>query len=110
MTDLIDRTFDRVRHRYERRLHGSLDYLPVTVAFALIVLGSIYFLYAGAKSELAPQEDEGVIIASSTAAPNATLEQKLLYSRQIYEIFAKHPETEHVFQIDVPGTRSPAWC
>src|SRR5262249_47743178 len=26
-----------------------------------------------------------------------------LYSRQIYETFVKHPETEHVFQLDVPG-------
>ena len=104
LADFIDRTFDRVRHRYQRWLHGSLGYLPVTGVFALIVLGSIYFLYAGAKSELAPQEDAGVIIASSTPAPNATLEQKLLYSRQVYEIFAKHPETAHVFQIDAPGT------
>ena len=104
LADFIDRTFDRVRRRYQRWLHGSLDYLPVTTVFALIVLGSIYFLYAGAKSELAPQEDQGVVIASSTPAPNATLEQKLLYSRQVYEIFAKHPETAHVFQIDTPGT------
>ena len=35
--------------------------------------GSIYFLYTGAKSELAPQEDQGVIITQSTPAPNATL-------------------------------------
>jgi multidrug efflux pump len=104
LADFIDRTFDRVRHRYQRWLHGSLGYLPVTGVFALIVLGSIYFLYAGAKSELAPQEDAGVVIASSTPAPNATLEQKLLYSRQVYETFAKHPETAHVFQIDAPGT------
>ncbi|MDH6230403.1 multidrug efflux pump [Mesorhizobium soli] len=104
LADFIDRTFDRVRNGYERTLRGSLDYLSVTGLFALIVLGSIYFLYTGAKSELAPQEDEGVIIASSTPAPNATLDQKLLYSRQVYQIYAKYPETAHVFQIDAPGT------
>ena len=71
--------------------------------FALLVLGSIYFLYGGAKSELAPQEDQGVVISSATPAPNATLDQKLLYSRQIYDIMAKFPETAHVFQIDAPG-------
>ncbi|WP_378941998.1 efflux RND transporter permease subunit [Mesorhizobium sp. ANAO-SY3R2] len=103
LADLIDRAFARVREGYERWLHGSLDYLPVTMAFALIVLGSIYFLYAGARGELAPQEDAGIIIASSTSAPNATLEQKLLYSRQVYEIYADYPETAHVFQIDAPG-------
>ncbi|HEX5509709.1 MAG TPA: efflux RND transporter permease subunit, partial [Pseudolabrys sp.] len=102
-TDLIDRVFDGVRTRYERWLHGSLGYLPVTGVFAAIVLGSIYFLYSGAKSELAPQEDQGIIIASSTLPANATLQQKLVYAKQVYQIFAKHPETAHVFQIDTPG-------
>ena len=39
----------------------------------------------------------------STAAPNATLQQRLLYSRQIYQTFAGYPETDHVFQIDAPA-------
>ncbi len=67
------------------------------------MLGSIYFLFISAKSELAPQEDQGVIITQSIAAPNATLQQRQLYSREVYQIFAAHPETEHVFQLDVPG-------
>ncbi len=100
---LIDRTFESLHRRYRRRLHNSLDYLPVTVVFALIILSSIYFLYGGAKSELAPQEDQGVIIASSTPAANATLQQKLLYARQIHKIMMKFPQTAHVFQIDAPG-------
>jgi multidrug efflux pump len=103
LTDFIDRSFERLRGRYERWLHGSLGYIPVTATFAFIVLASIYFLYAGAKRELAPQEDAGIIISSSTPAPNATLQQKLLYSRQVYDIMSKHPETAHVFQIDAPG-------
>ncbi len=99
----IDRTFDRVRGRYERWLHGSLNYLPVTAVFALIMLGSIYFLYTTAKSELTPQEDQGVIITSSTPAPDATLQQKLLYGQQVYKIFASYPEMQHVFQLESPG-------
>ncbi len=99
----IDRRFDRLRHRYERWLHGSLNYLPVTAVFALIMLGSIYFLYTTAKSELTPQEDQGVIITSSTPAPDATLQQKLLYSRQVFNIFASYPEMQHVFQLESPG-------
>jgi len=103
LINFIDRSFDRVRHRYGRWLHGSLNYLPVTVVFALIVLGSIYFLYTSAKSELTPQEDQGVIITSSTPAPDATLQQKLMYSRQVYSTFASFPETQHVFQLESPG-------
>ncbi|HLH96678.1 MAG TPA: efflux RND transporter permease subunit [Xanthobacteraceae bacterium] len=103
LSGVIDRGFSRLRAGYERRLHGSLNTWPVTIVFAVIVLGSIYFLYTTAKTELAPQEDQGVIITQSIAAPDATLQQRQLYSQQVYKIFAAHPETEHVFQLDVPG-------
>ena len=103
LTYYIDRSFNWLQGAYERRLHGSLNYLPVTVVFALIVLSSIYFLFITAHTELAPQEDQGVILSLSNAAPNATLKQRQLYAHEVYRIFFEHPETEHVFQIDVPG-------
>jgi multidrug efflux pump len=103
LTLFIDRQFHRLRGSYERWLHGSLNTLPVTLVFAAIVLASIYFLFASAKTELAPTEDQGVVITQSVAAPNATLQQRQMYSRQVNKIFASHPETEHVFQLDVPG-------
>jgi len=99
----IDRRFEAVRRWYARSLHASLDTVPVTAVFALIVLGSIYFLYAGSKHELAPQEDQGVIIAMATPAPNSTLQQRTPSMRKMYDTFAAHPETDHVFQLDVPG-------
>ena len=102
-TSFIDRGFNWLRGAYERRLHRSLNYLPVTVVFALVVLGSIYFLFITAHTELAPQEDQGVILSQSIAAPNSTLRQRELYAHQVYETFFSHPETEHVFQIDFPG-------
>jgi len=99
----IDQCLEIIRRFYARGLHATLSYLPVTAVFALIVLTSIYFLYNTSKQELAPQEDQGVIITSSTAAPNATLAQRQLYMHEIYKTFASHPETDHVFQLDVPG-------
>jgi multidrug efflux pump len=99
----IDRRFNAIHRRYERWLHGSLRYLPVTTVFALIVLGSIYFLYNSATSELAPLEDQGVIITSATTAADSTLQQRQLYDQQIYQDFASYPETDHVFQLDMPG-------
>jgi multidrug efflux pump len=103
LTHFIDYQFNRLRTGYERWLHSSLNTLPVTLVFAAIVLASIYFLFSSAKTELAPTEDQGIIITQSIAAPNSTLQQRQLYSRQVYKIFASHPETEHVFQLDVPG-------
>lgn len=99
----VDKVFNKLHDSYQKRLHSSLNYLSVTVLLAIIILGSIYYLYSTSKSELAPQEDQGIILAMSTAAPDATLQQRSLYSHEVYKIFADYPETEHVFQIDEPG-------
>jgi multidrug efflux pump len=98
--DFIDRQFGKLRGGYGRLLHHTLGYLPVTAVFAVIVLVSIYFLYAGSKSELAPDEDQGIIIALITGAPDATLEQTQINSRQVYRIMSAYPEEGHVFQLD----------
>jgi multidrug efflux pump len=103
LTLFIDRQFHRLRGSYERWLHGSLNTLPVTLVFAAIVLVSVYFLFVSATNELAPTEDQGVVITQTVAAPNSTLQQRQMYSRQVYNIFAQHSETEHVFQVDSPG-------
>jgi multidrug efflux pump len=104
LTDFIDRNFDRLRHGYRRWLHGSLNTVSVTAVFAVIILGSIYFLWGFSKTQLAPDEDQGFVIAFGTPAPNATLQQKLLYTKQLYGIFSAYPEMQHAFQIDAPGT------
>jgi len=103
MVDFIDRQFAKLSKRYMKMLHGALAYLPVITVFASIILVSIYFLYSTAKRELAPQEDAGLIITLVSSAPDATLQQRLLYSQQVYGIFASHPENDNVFQLDMPG-------
>jgi multidrug efflux pump len=100
----FSRWFDRREKGYERRLESSLNYRPVTYTFAILVLGGIYFLYTGATSELAPQEDQGLLMTQSVPAPNATLDQRELYSRQLYGLVKDIPELDSMFQIDVPGT------
>jgi len=96
----IDRQFERVRVIYERALHTSLDNARVTGVFAVIILASIYFLYVISSAELAPQEDQGLIISLLTTAPNASLQQTQLYSNQVFKILKQFPEAEHVFQLE----------
>src|SRR5271168_2518401 len=69
LTYYIDRVFNWLQGSYERRLHRSLNYLPVTVVFSLVVLGSIFLLYRSSKSELAPAEDQSFVLAQATYAP-----------------------------------------
>lgn len=96
----IDRVFEKIRKGYDKWLAASLHYLSVTLVFAFIILSSNYFLYVTAKSELAPQEDQGVVLALLTTAPNASLKETQIFSKAIYEVFASFPETDHVFQLD----------
>lgn len=96
----IDDKFARLQNVYQRVLHDTLDYLPVTLAFAAIILTSIYFLYANSQSELAPIEDQGIIITQVITAPNASLAQTQLYSDAVSRIYKTFPETDRMFQLD----------
>ncbi len=96
----IDRQFERLKEKYKKVLHNVLNYLPVTAVFAAIILVSIYFLYSTSKRELAPMEDQGIIIAQATTAPNATLGQTMIYSDAVLKVFESFPETERMFQLN----------
>ncbi len=96
----LDRQFDRVRGGYERLLHSTLNYRPVVVVFALVVFASLVPFYQLAKTDLAPDEDQGMIIAFGTAAPNANIDQIALYSGEVAKVAATFPEVSQTIQID----------
>jgi multidrug efflux pump len=98
----LDKQFMRLHVAYERKLDGVLNHVPVIVVFAIIMLGGIYFLYSTAMTELAPQEDQGVLISASFNAPDATLKQRESYGQQVHDVFRSHPETGHIFQLNMP--------
>jgi multidrug efflux pump len=98
----IDARFEALRGWYQRRLERSLDYTPVTAAFVVLVLVSIALLYRSSHSELAPQEDQGFIGAQPTSAPNATLQQKLMYGAEQYKIMQAEPGIRNVLQVQAP--------
>jgi multidrug efflux pump len=68
------------------------------------VIGSIYFLYGSADSELAPQEDQGVVILQPTSAPDATLQQKGTVRRSgAAASWPAVPEAAQSFQVESPA-------
>jgi multidrug efflux pump len=103
LVKFIDARFERLRAGYQNRLERSLNFTPVTALFVVIVLISIALLYRSAKSELAPQEDQGFMAAQSTSAPDATLQQKLLYGTEAYPLLKSQRGVDTVFQIEAPG-------
>ncbi len=103
VVEFIDVRFERLRGWYQRKLERSLRFTPVTAVLVVLVLVSIVLLYHSAKSELAPQEDQGFVGAQPTSAPDATLQRKLQYAHQAYEIFKNQQGVDTIFQIEAPG-------
>jgi multidrug efflux pump len=99
---LITRVFDAVRETYRRVLTWSLGYWPVVCIGALLFMLLSLPLWMFSKSELAPSEDQGVIFGIVQTPANATLEQNMLFSLQMNEIYKSFPETDQTFQVTFP--------
>ena len=103
LTRGIDHRFQAFSEWYRGRLEATLRYKPVTAVLIVVVLISIYLLYGISTNELAPQEDQGFVMMLPTSAPDATLQLKTLYDRQLYNLAVGAVHPQHVFQIDAPG-------
>tara|TARA_R110000868_G_scaffold186699_2_gene429166 strand:- start:895 stop:3873 length:2979 start_codon:yes stop_codon:yes gene_type:complete len=99
----INLVLTKVERAYAAALHKVLNMLPVVMVFAVVILVSNVYLFGTSQSELAPQEDQGIIISMITAPANSSLEQTHLYSQQVYDIFKSYPETDHIFMVDGNG-------
>jgi multidrug efflux pump len=102
-SNIIQDLFQRSRKWYAITLKRNLDYLSATLLFAVIVLASIYIFYSHARFQLAPQEDQGIVLSFATSEPDSTLQQRLTYDHQANKIFAGFPETAHTFQFGADG-------
>ena len=98
----VNRRFESVRCPYSRLLENTLQWRPVTLTLAalVILLGVPFYLFS--SSELAPKEDQGVVLGIVLASPNSTLDQTLRYTEKVNDVFMSLPETATSFQITQP--------
>jgi len=98
----IDRIFDKVHHSYQSTLRDLLSTWQVIIVMGAILLGGVAYLYATARAELAPTEDQGIVLMQASGPPNSTVNQMQTYADQIYQISSAEPEYEQMFQITSP--------
>jgi multidrug efflux pump len=98
----INRRFDALRNAYGRSLAATLRYRPVVLALWALVSLLIVPFYMFSQRELAPAEDQGVVLGIVQAAANSTIDQTTLFTKQIHDVYRSFPETESVFQITTP--------
>ena len=99
---LITRVFDGVRETYRRVLTWSLGYWKVICIGAALFMLLMVPLWMFSESEAAPEEDQGVIFGIVQTPPNATLEQNMLFSLQMNDVYKSFPETDQTFQVTLP--------
>jgi multidrug efflux pump len=103
LAGVINRSFERVRSLYSRLLEGTLHYRPVVLTIWAIVAVLMVPFYMFSMRELAPAEDQGVVFGVIQAAPNATIDQTNLFTKQVYDVYHAFPENGSTFQITTPN-------
>lgn len=100
---LVHSSLDRLRERYRRALRTALGYSSavVTASIGLVVL--LLPFYVMSTKELAPREDQGIIFGIVQGAPDSTIEQMGLFTRQVNEVYQSVPEYKNSFQSTGPG-------
>jgi len=96
----LDLIFDRLKQRYQKILHATLDTRPVVIVFGVIVLCLIPVFLKFSTSELAPNEDQGIIFMMATAPQPANLDYLNTYTDEFTKIFKEFPEYYSSFQIN----------
>lgn len=94
---IVDGTFERVERVYERWVSGSLNYRPVTLMVVIALVAVTGFMFIKTSSELAPEEDQGFLMALVTAPRYATSDYTSRYVDQLLGAVQDLPETRAVF-------------
>ncbi|HWH81514.1 MAG TPA: efflux RND transporter permease subunit [Burkholderiaceae bacterium] len=95
----IDRVFERVQRGYGRALHGVLGTWVVLIVMGAILMGLAAVMFKMSQSELAPEEDQGIVVSQIVGPPTATSEQMQVYAQQAFEVGKATPEYAEMFQI-----------
>ena len=84
----VNRQFDRLRNRYTHTLSGTVRWQPVTIVlWAIVTFALLPVFWMMTPSELAPKEDQGVILGIVQASPNSTIEQTSIYTDEVNKAF-----------------------
>ncbi|HND61648.1 MAG TPA: efflux RND transporter permease subunit [Opitutaceae bacterium] len=99
LTGRINHGFDRLRGLYERAVGASLGWVPVTITVAILLTLLVVPFIMFAQRELAPKEDQGVVFSILQPSPTATIDQNVIFAKEVQKMFTSVPEYENSFQL-----------
>lgn len=90
----VEKVFTIITARYESALHAILKHKPLVMAFAFIVLMSLPALFYFIPSQLAPDEDQGVVVVIGNTPSTSNNDYIQANMKIISEIIKKQPQAE----------------
>ncbi len=102
-TRFLDGLFEGLKQRYQRRLHGSLNYRPITLLVLAGVIAGTGLIYSTTQAELAPEEDQGILFNIVKTPQSGNIDYTENVTAELYKVFSKVPEKAHVFAINGMG-------
>ena len=88
----ITTAFDNIQLRYERFLAESLRTRSVTIIFVVMVLSMLIAMFQFIQTELAPEEDQGIIFVFSKAPDHSSLDYLNQYTAPYNNIFRDYKD------------------
>jgi multidrug efflux pump len=95
----MERVLTGVNTAYDRTLGRSLNVRWLVVAVMLASAAGSWWLLQSTRSELAPMEDRGVVLASINGPDGATLAYTRRYAEAIEKMAMEQPEFDRIFTI-----------
>ena len=88
----VNDLFEGIHRRYENALANSLKTRSVTVVFVIGVVVMLASMFQFIQTELAPEEDQGVIFTFSQAPDHSSLDYLNKYTAPYIDIFRKYED------------------
>lgn len=95
----MERVLVRINNGYDRLLGLSLNVRWLVVGVMLASAGASWWLLSTTRSELAPMEDRGVVLANINGPDGATLAYTRRYVDAIEKMAQEQPEFDRIFAV-----------
>jgi multidrug efflux pump len=95
--------FESFQNFYSRTLTGSLQNRPAVYLFWAVIAILAVVMYTMSPTELAPNEDQGVIFGITEAPANSTIDQSVFYVDQANDAYQSIEETDFTFLLTFPS-------
>jgi multidrug efflux pump len=101
----VENTFQGLASNYRKALAWTLKSTGTVAVLSAVLLVSIYGMFKLSQNELAPTEDQGILLYSGTAPQTATLDYMQVYAEQLQTRFEQLPGYDESFML--LGLQSP---